>query len=84
MTKLSLISFDPSNSPGISIDVELNQNNDSLFLSYRIKENLEQIDLGNGTPKKERLIKLWEKTCFELFIKNKLGNYIEFNFSPTF
>ena len=84
MAKFSLVPFDQSNSPDTSIDVEINQNNDSLFLSYRIKENVAQLDLGNGTPNKTRLIKLWEKTCFEFFIKNKLGNYIEFNFSPTF
>ena len=47
-------------------------------------QNLDQINLGNGTPNKERLIKLWEKTCFEFFIKNQNGSYIEFNFSPTF
>ena len=36
------------------------------------------------TPKKERTLKLWEKTCFELFIKNVRNEYLEFNLSPRF
>lgn len=84
MAKYSLIPFNTATAPQTNITVELNQNAESLFVSYRIREGLDLIDLGNGTPKKERVIGLWEKTCFELFIKNQLGQYIEFNFSPTF
>ncbi len=84
MAKFSLIPFAPATAPKTNITIELNQNDESLFVSYRIQEGLELIDIGNGTPHKERVIGLWEKTCFELFIKNQFGQYIEFNFSPTF
>lgn len=84
MAKFSLIPFDQATAPKIQIEAELNQNSESLFISYRMRQGIPLINLGNGTPKKERVIGLWEKTCFELFIKNQSGQYIEFNFSPTF
>ena len=84
MAKFSLIPFEEASAPRIHIVAELNQNEESLFISYRIREGLPLIDLGNGPPKKERVLGLWEKSCFELFIKNHSGEYIEFNFSPTF
>lgn len=84
MAKFTLIPFDPRAAPKILIETELNQNVDSLFISYRIRIGLDLIDCGNGTPKKERITGLWEKTCFELFIKNEIDQYVEFNFSPSF
>lgn len=84
MAKFSLIPFDTQSAPKISIDAELNQNDESLFLSFSIKEGLSLVDLGSPTPSKERVIKLWEKTCFEFFLKNAKGEYVEFNFSPNF
>lgn len=84
MAKFSLIPFDSFSAPNISIEAELNQNSDCLFLSFRINNEFNLVDHGNGTPKKERVTGLWEKTCFELFIKNESGQYLEFNFSPVF
>jgi hypothetical protein len=84
MAKFSLIPFDKTNSPKTEVKVELNQNHDSVFLSFRIKDGLSFIDLGSSTPNKERVIKLWEKTCFEFFLKNSADEYVEFNFSPCF
>lgn len=84
MEKLVLVPFDPITSPKTSIEVEINHNNESLFVSYRIKKGVSLIDFGDSTPNKSRLLKLWEKSCFEFFIKNKNGQYIEFNFSPNF
>lgn len=84
MAKFSLIPFDVASAPKIVIECELNQTEDSFIVSYRINGDHPTIDLGNGTPKKDRTIGLWEKTCFELFIKNDLGQYLEFNFSPVF
>lgn len=84
MAKFSLIPFDLEAAPKIDLTSELNQNDESLFLSFRIKEGVQLLDLGNGTPHKERVSGLWEKTCFELFIKNPNDQYVEFNFSPVF
>lgn len=84
MAKFSLIPFDPSSAPGIAIETEFNLSEESVFISYRIKQGLSSIDLGSAAPNKNRLMKLWEKTCFELFIKNEKNQYIEFNFSPSF
>lgn len=84
MAKFSLIPFDQQTAPRLELMSEFNQNEESFFISYRIREGIGQVDLGNGTPIKERILKLWEKTCFELFIKNEKEEYIEFNFSPVF
>ena len=84
MNKFGLIPFSRENSPEITIEAELNSNLESVFISYRIQKGVGLIDLGSSSPNRERLIKLWEKTCFELFIKNESGQYLEFNFSPNF
>lgn len=84
MAKFSLIPFNKQLSPTIELTSEFNQNSESFFISYRIREGINVVDLGNGTPIKERVLKLWEKTCFELFIKNENNEYVEFNFSPVF
>ena len=84
MAKFSLIPFDLLSAPNITIETELNFNEESVYISYRIRRNLALINLGNSTPNKARLVKLWEKTCFELFIKNKDNQYMEFNFAPNF
>lgn len=84
MAKFSLIPYEPKSAPKIKIDCELNQARDSIFISYKVQGALESLDLGTGVPKHARQIKLWEKTCFELFIKDETNSYIEFNFSPDF
>ncbi|MGZ3788543.1 MAG: hypothetical protein ACXVLQ_08480 [Bacteriovorax sp.] len=84
MAKFFLVPFDKHTAPDIKIEVELNNHSESLFLSFRIKEGLSLIDLGSSTPRKERTMQLWEKTCFEFFLKNEEGSYVEFNFSPNF
>jgi hypothetical protein len=83
MAKFSLIPFDNESAPKIFLDCELNFPQDSLFISYKLTGDIEKIELGRE-PRHERVIKLWEKTCFELFIKNNRDEYMEFNFSPVF
>ncbi len=57
----------------------------AFYLVFKIQGDLGSINLGEYHPKKERVLKLWEKTCFEFFIKDQNSNqYLEFNFSPNF
>jgi hypothetical protein len=85
VAKFSLIPFDSSNSPTQQISVDLNQTDHALYISYKLTGDLSQIDIGNGTPNHQRQMKLWEKTCFELFLKHaEHEDYLEFNFSPLF
>lgn len=83
MSKYTLRPFENASYP-FQIDSELNQTADSVFISYKVTGELASIDLEDGHPKRARVIKLWEKTCFELFLKNSAGSYMEFNFSPVF
>jgi hypothetical protein len=84
MAKFSLIAFNSKDVPKINLSTEVNSNYESVFISYRIDQGFEFVDTGNTSPNKSRVLKLWEKTCFELFIKNENDSYIEFNFSPNF
>lgn len=84
MANFSLIPFAKETAPNITIETEFNSSSESIFISFRIKKGVDLIDLGHPTPNKERLIKLWEKTCFECFIRNSADQYVEFNFSPNF
>lgn len=84
MAKFVLLPYDTNKHPKIEITSELNLSEDAVYISYKITGSLDELDLGDGTPVHERKIKLWEKTCFELFIKNSKDQYIEFNFSPVF
>ena len=84
MAKFTLIPYDLTTPPHITIETELNTTESSVFISYKVSGELAGIDLGHGEPNHSRVIKLWEKTCFELFLKTKEDSYIEFNFSPEF
>lgn len=84
MAKFTLIPYDLSSPPHIKIETELNTTESSIFISYKMCGDLAAIDLGEGHPNHARVMKLWEKSCFELFIKTKEDSYIEFNFSPEF
>ena len=84
MSKFNLIPYDNTSHPSVSLETEMNVTTDSVFISYKVTGDLASVDLGTGSPKHARVIKLWEKTCFELFIKDSKGSYIEFNFSPEF
>lgn len=83
MNTYPLIPFDATTAPAISLEVLLTDRGDALFISYKLTGDLPAVDLGD-TPVHARVVKLWEKTCFELFIKNERDQYMEFNFSPVF
>lgn len=79
----NLIPYDKAQYP-FEIKTLLTPTEDSIFISYSLSGDIAAIDLEDGTPKRNRIIGLWQKTCFELFIKNNKDQYIEFNFSPVF
>ncbi len=83
MTTHTLIPYEKTKAPSVTIETELISREDAFFVSYKLTGDIKSIDLG-GDPVHARKIKLWEKTCFELFIKNKNDQYMEFNFSPVF
>ena len=84
MPKYSLIPFDLQTAPLITIESELNISKDALFISYKLKGAVNELDLGLAVPNHARVMNLWNKTCFEFFVKNSTDTYLEFNFSPVF
>ncbi len=83
MKEVTLVPFSEAKAPAITITTQLNDLGDALFVSYKVTGVLALLDLGDA-PKHMRVMKLWERTCFELFIKNSRDQYLEFNFSPVF
>lgn len=83
MAKFSLIPFQ-KNQLKIDLVCTTTLSEDSFYIGYQLTQDLASIDMGVYTPHKSRCLNLWEKTCFELFLKNTNGHYIEFNFSPNF
>ena len=75
MAKYNLVSYDQTSAPAITIDCELNATQESIFISFKLQGELSCIDLGEAVPHHARVMKLWEKSCFELFIKNAEGSY---------
>jgi hypothetical protein len=84
MAKFTLIPYTSRSCDPFTVTCELNQNEQTFFISYLIDGNLSSLDLDDPTPSKQRILKLWEKSCFELFLKNSRDEYLEFNFSPHF
>jgi hypothetical protein len=83
MAKYSLTPFTEEPSQ-IEIEFEMNDRVNEYYLSYRVSGELKDLDLDKRSASHTRVLKLWEKTCFEFFIKNERGQYLEFNFSPIF
>lgn len=84
MAKFSLNPFNQDDNSKINLASNVVFNDDELYISYHIDQNLELIDLGSYQPNHSRVLKLWERTCFEFFLKAPNGHYIEFNFAPNF
>lgn len=65
------------------ISVELERNNEGLWLRYTIEGPLAGLAVpGPGKP--IRTDGLWRTTCLEAFVREKPGGgYMEFNFSPS-
>ncbi|WP_108809932.1 DOMON-like domain-containing protein [Sphingorhabdus sp. Alg231-15] len=56
---------------------------ESLWLRYHAEGLLHDLDLPAWTEAR-RADRLWQTTCFELFLQEKSANrYCEFNFSPS-
>lgn len=64
------------------VDVGVFYSGDDLMLTYMVS-GAEHLRLPEWTSP-ERSDRLWEKTCFELFVRPAtLETYVEFNFSPS-
>ncbi len=68
----------------LSIRANLAWEDDCLELNFVIDGEIALIDLPESNSSKERILGLWESTCFELFIKDaNSSKYLEFNFSAS-
>ncbi|WP_455200022.1 DOMON-like domain-containing protein [Kaarinaea lacus] len=55
-----------------------------IQISYQLQGNVNEINLPQHSERASRKDKLWESTCFELFItKTGISDYWEYNLSPS-
>jgi hypothetical protein len=65
---------------GISVGIE--RAADRLGVLYVLEGNLASIVIPSSAPTR-RGSKLWQHTCFEIFVSSGMPAYREFNFSPS-
>ncbi|MEA5594915.1 DOMON-like domain-containing protein [Rivularia sp. UHCC 0363] len=79
-------SLQPFEPPKIDLQItgEITRLNHTLTLNYALKGDLEKIEIPTTVDIPTRKDRLWETTCFELFLgKHNYTHYWEFNLSPS-
>lgn len=84
MENYTLCPFGQNKKQGHQLTASCKSSEDSLYVSFKLSGEINSVDLGDKNSMHTRKLKLWEKTCFEFFLKNQNGQYYEFNFSPKF
>ena len=88
-TEFSLVPFADSNlSQNLAINGTLSRQGDTLSILYQLTGDLNKVVLPELNSNTSRGEKLWEQTCFELFLGAGLERakdllYREFNFTPS-
>ncbi len=77
--------FSPTTSlPGLKIFGNITHDSGDLFVSYTLSGPIDQIMIPVAEKIPNRKNRLWENTCFELFLRVKNSDpYREFNLSPS-
>jgi hypothetical protein len=83
MATFTLFPYEKNNLK-IQVSSEIHNIERDIYLSFRLTDPNSEIDLGEYRVNHERRLNLWEKTCFEFFIKNNHDEYFELNFAPNF
>ena len=66
---------------GIHVDVDFATGN-RLALVYAVR-GMERLLVPGPRPGASRADRLWQHTCFEAFVGQERGRYMELNFSPS-
>ena len=83
--KAQLLPFNPKNSPAINVHCQGTFPDPSTVnVSFSLSGDLKFVSIDTPVNKGKRTDNLWQKTCFEIFIKNAANtSYWEYNLSPT-
>ena len=80
----SLVPFEKSYSPAVTITGRISRQNNILALHYSLSGDVNRIVLPSLTSHPGRRHELWKATCFEFFMARKdQPAYWEFNLSPS-
>lgn len=80
--KIDLIPFTPNNNYSVSCQLKIGSQ--SIETCFHVTGDIEGLYIPGAKLRRERKDKLWETTCFELFI-GEIGKkeYLEVNVSPS-
>lgn len=67
---------------GVAVDIS-RVGADALSLVYSVRGRIDGVALPSPSAGPTRAGELWKHTCFELFLRDASGAYVEFNFSPS-
>ena len=85
-TKFDLIPFNPNkdSSPNIAISGSIALDHHKIAIKCLLSGEYEKVKLTPTSPNPQRTDKLWERTCFELFVSGTdRPDYWEYNLSPS-
>lgn len=82
---ISLKAFNPAVAPDLQISCSGRLNDSQILdISYQLSGDLSDIELEPLSDSTGRADDLWQKTCFELFVKTQNSpRYWEYNISPA-
>lgn len=68
----------------VTLTASLQVNNSTLDISWVVNGNISLINLSQKANELTKADRLWENTCFEIFLKRRnQKNYFEYNFAPN-
>lgn len=80
--RLPLIPHPTSSPAGLTLEVEARRAGRVLSLEYVLAGPVEGVWRPEAAAR-VRTDGLWQATCFEAFVRNEAGGYVEYNLSPS-
>lgn len=80
--RLPLIPHPTSSPAGLTLEVEARRAKRVLSLEYVLAGPVDGV-WRPETAARVRTDGLWQATCFEAFVRNEAGGYVEYNLSPS-
>jgi hypothetical protein len=80
--RLQLFPHPSTPRPDLTLEVEVRRAGDLLSLEYRLGGAVMSVRWPEPQPR-ERADGLWRATCFEAFVGDEEGGYVEVNLSPS-
>ena len=82
--RANLIPFDQTeDTSSFEVEAVIEQDDTSLLLSYSLVGDISSLVIPKSVSQPKRTEGLYRHTCFEMFLLDSSGKYLEWNFSPS-